>query len=78
MTQALHVVFKVEVHDEQYKYSSKYSGEADLKMQIPRLLLDHIEPGTLFLGVLAAALENFDVAMAELEAKPDEEEPELG
>ena len=76
MTQALHVVFTGEVHDEQYKYSSKYCGEAVLKMQIPRSLLEHIEPGTLFQGVLAAALENFDVAMAELEADPDEEEPE--
>lgn len=65
--ESLYVTFKVEVSDSQYSYSGT-RGEAEMKIQVPRQILESIGPSSLFLGVLRAALNNFDNA----ETKEDE------
>ena len=63
--EALYVTFKVEVGNEQYMYQGQ-RGEAEMKIQVPRSMLENLDPSQLFCGVLLAALANYD--------KPDEEE----
>lgn len=62
--ETLYVTFKVEVSDDQYSYHGS-RGEAEMKIQVPRSMLENLDPSPLFGGVLLAALANYD--------KPDEE-----
>lgn len=39
-----------------------------MKIQVPRSMLENLDPGSLFSGILLAALANYD--------KPDEKEAE--
>jgi len=64
----LYVKFTVEVSDNEYSYSG-HRGDAELKIQVPRSVLQHINAGDLFAGALAAALANFDTNVAKEEAK---------
>ena len=53
----LYATFKVEVGTEEYSWKdgARY-GEAEVKIQVPRSVLDNIDPGNLFVGALQAAL----------------------
>lgn len=62
--ETLHVTFKVEVANSEYSYQGQ-RGEAEMRIQVPRSMLESLDPGTLFTGILLAALANYD--------KPDEE-----
>ena len=62
--ETLYVTFKVEVGNEEYSYRGS-RGEAEIKIQVPRSMLENLDPSPLFGGVLLAALANYD--------KPDEE-----
>ena len=62
--ETLYVTFKVEVGNEEYSYRGS-RGEAEIKIQVPRSMLENLDPSPLFVGVLLAALANYD--------KPDEE-----
>lgn len=55
----LYVTFTVEVADTEYAYQGKH-GEAAVKIQIPRTILESIDPGNLFIGAMQAALVNLD------------------
>ena len=61
----LYVTFTVEVSDTEYSYQGK-RGNAEVKIQIPRTILESIDPGNLFVGAMQAALVDFD--------KPEEED----
>lgn len=65
--QSLYVTFTVEVSDNEYSYTGK-RGKAEVKIQVPREVLEAIDPGNLFVGALQAALADFD--------KPEEAEEE--
>ena len=66
--QNLYVKFTVEVSDTEYSYHGQ-RGEAELRIQVPRSVLQFIDAGDLLLGVLEAALVNFDTAEAEEETE---------
>lgn len=53
------VTLKVSVSGKQYAYSGEY-GEAELSLQVPRSLLECLDLGNLILGLLEAAIANFD------------------
>ena len=55
----LYVTFTVEVADIGYSYRGK-RGNAEVKIQVPRTILENIDPGNLFVGAMQAALVNFD------------------
>lgn len=55
----LYVTFKVEVGNEEYSYQGR-RGEAEMKIQVPRSMLENFDPGPLLAGVLSSALANFD------------------
>lgn len=55
----LYVSFKIEVGIEEHAYRGQ-SGEAEMKIQVPRSMLENLDPSPLFGGVLLAALANFD------------------
>lgn len=65
--QSLYVTFTAEVSDDEYSYRGK-KGRAEVKIQVPREILEAIDPGNLFVGALQAALADFD--------KPEEAEEE--
>lgn len=58
--ETVYVTFKVEVHDNEYGYQSDQKGEAEVKMQLTREILDSLDPGNIFIGALAVALTKFD------------------
>ena len=60
----LYVTFKVEVGNTECLYRGQ-RGEAEMKIQVPRSMLENFDPGALLTGILASALANYD--------KPDEE-----
>ena len=68
--ETLYVLFKVEVSNNEYSYSGQ-RGEAEMKIQVPRSLLEHLDPGTLLVGVLSAALANYDTADQEATDKEE-------
>jgi len=55
----LYVTFRVEVANDEYAYQGRHA-DAEMKIQVPRSVLQHIDAGDLFNGILAAALANFD------------------
>ena len=57
--EVLYVTFTVEVSDTEYSYQGK-RGNAEVKIQIPRSILESIDPGNLFVGAMQAALAEFD------------------
>ena len=57
--EVLYMTFTVEVSDTEYAYQGK-RGDATVKIQIPRTILESIDPGNLFIGAMQAALVNFD------------------
>lgn len=59
--ETLYVTFKVEVGNEEYSYQGS-RGEAEMKIQVPRSMLENFDPGPLLAGVLSAALANYDSA----------------
>jgi len=61
----LYVTFEVSVWDTEYKYQSEHKGRAKVTIQVPRIILDSIDPGNLFLGALQAALVEFDTPVVE-------------
>lgn len=63
--EVLYVTFTVEVADTEYSYQGK-RGNAEVKIQVPRAILEDIDPGNLFVGAMRAALADFD--------KPKEED----
>jgi len=63
----LYVTFKIEVGNSEYLYQGQ-RGEAEMKIQVPRSMLEDLDPSPLFGGILLAALANYD--------KPDEEDEE--
>ena len=60
----LYVTFKIEVSNTEYLYQGQ-QGSAEMKIQVPRSMLENFDPSPLFVGILAAALANYD--------EPDEE-----
>lgn len=56
----LYATFRVEVSNEEYSYQSSTRGTAELKIQVPRTVLEAIDPGSLFVGTLQAALIDLD------------------
>ena len=62
----LYVTFTVQVSNQEYAYHGRQVS-AEVKIQVPRQVLDNIDPGNLFIGTLQAALANYD-------APPDEDE----
>jgi len=60
----MYVKFKVEVSEHQYSYEGK-SETAEVKIQVPRDVLDNIDPGNILVGALKSALEKFDAAPEE-------------
>jgi len=65
--ETLYVTFTVEVADSQYSYQAQRRGRAVVEIQVPRTILESIDPGNLFVGAMQAALVNFDTS-------PEEEE----
>ena len=63
----LYVTFTVHVSDKEYTYAGK-DGKAEAKIQVPRDVLENIDPGNIFVGIMRSAIANFD--------KPEEEEEE--
>lgn len=63
----LYVSFKVTVCDSEHAYSSDQKGTAEVDIQVPRKILESIDPGNLFVGVLQAALAEFDAPRIEEE-----------
>ena len=66
--EALHVTFTVKVSNEEYSYRGS-RGEAEMKIQVPRSMLEDFDPSPLFGGVLAVALASYDIAGKEKEAE---------
>ena len=64
--QNLYVKFTVKVSDSEFSYHGQ-RGEAELKIQVPRSVLQHVSAPGLFYGILTAALVNFDIGVAEEE-----------
>lgn len=58
----LYVTFGIEVSDNEYSYRGHH-GDAEMKIQVPRSVLQCIDASDLFNGILAAALANFDSAV---------------
>lgn len=65
--ETLYVTFNVIVSDSKYTYSGK-QGNAEVVIQVPRAILESINPGNLFIGAMQAALVNFDTP------EPEDEE----
>jgi len=65
--ETLYVTFIVEVADSQYSYHSQRRGRAVVEIQVPRTILESIDPGNLFVGAMQAALANFDTPTEEEE-----------
>jgi len=63
----LYVTFRVEVGTEEYSWKGGSRGEAEVKIQVPRSVLDNIDPGNLFIGALQTALAALDSFEEELE-----------
>lgn len=55
----LYAKFMVTVGDNEWSHQGK-SESAEMKIQLPRQVLENIDSGNLFVGVLQAALVNFD------------------
>lgn len=55
----LYVTFTVQVCDSKYSYSGRHAN-AEVIIQVPRQVLKSIDPGNLLIGVMQAALANFD------------------
>lgn len=55
----LWVTFTVEVSDSEYSYDGR-RGISEVRVHLPRLVLESIDPGNLFVGAMMAALANFD------------------
>lgn len=55
----LYVTFTVRVSDIEYSYGSD-SGTAEAKIHVPREVLENIDPGNIFVGVMRSAIANFD------------------
>ena len=55
----LYVTFKIEIGNTEYLYQGQ-RGEAEMKIQVPRSMLENLDPSPLFVGILAAALANYD------------------
>lgn len=55
----LYVTFIVEVSDAEYSFRGK-NGKAEAKIQVPREVLENIDPGNFLIGVLHSAIANFD------------------
>lgn len=70
--ETLYVTFKITVGNEEYSYRGQ-CGEAEMKIQVPRSMLENFDPSPLFSGVLAAALANYDAAYEENEDAANEE-----
>ena len=63
--ETLYVTFEVKVSNSEYSYQGQ-RGDAEMKIQVPRSMLESLDPSPLFAGVLLAALANYD--------KPDGED----
>ena len=57
--ETMYATFKVEVADSEYSYQGQ-RGEAEMKIQVPRTMLEKFDPGALLTGVMLAALTNYD------------------
>ena len=64
----LYVTFRVEVGVEEHSWRGGPHGNAEVKIQVPRSVLDSIDPGNLFVGTLQAAL----AALDSFEEEPEE------
>jgi len=63
----MYVTFTVQVSDDEYAYRGS-QGEAKVRIQVTRAILESIDPGNLFVGAMQAALVEYDA--------PPEKEPE--
>ena len=61
----LFVTFRVEVTDQEYAYRASQRGSAEVNIQVPRSILENIDPGNLLMGALQAALADFDSIKSE-------------
>ena len=66
--ETLYVTFKVEVGNEEYSYRGS-RGEAEMRIQVPRSMLENFDPGPLLAGVLSAALADYDTKDKEDESE---------
>jgi len=68
----MYVTYEVKVCDQEYSYNANYAT-ATTTIQVPRSALSMINPGTIFDGMLKAALKKFDIACREnAEGDPDD------
>lgn len=62
----MYVTLTVQVSDTEYTYQGT-SGQAELKMELPMPVVHFVEPSKMFIGLLEAALENYEKALDEKE-----------
>ena len=55
----LYVTFEVKVSGTEYSYQSR-EARTEVKIQVPRDVLEQIDPGNIFIGAMQAALEKYD------------------
>ena len=63
-TETLHATLTVKVSNSEYSYQGQ-RGDAEMKLQVPRSMLENFDPGPLFAGILLAALANYDTVEEE-------------
>lgn len=54
------VTFTVEISDGAYYYNRTRTAKSEVRIQVPRAMLESIDLGNLFVGATRAALVNFD------------------
>jgi len=68
----MYVTYEVKVSDQEYSHNAN-SATARTTIQVPRSVLFMINPGTIFDGMVKAALKKFDIACQEnAEGDPDD------
>jgi len=62
----MYVTYEVKVCDDEYTYNANHAT-ARTTIQVPRSALFMINPGTIFAGLMKAALKKFDIVCQEKE-----------
>lgn len=60
MEEIIYATFTIELRDAEYSYNASRQGSAQMGIQVPRSVLENIDPGNLFAGMLQAGLSQFD------------------
>ena len=65
----LFITFEVKIADHEWSYQAARTGSAEVTIQVPRTILENIDPGNLFIGALQAALADFDTDKGESDSE---------